>query len=265
MPEETSLAVMFDGKDIRAIEREGDVWIPIMDIASAWGIDRSTPDNIIKRNAEVFDGLSTSVFDVTSNTTIKCLNERGLYLMMGKVTAGRAKNKDAQTTIIRFQKWFPELIQQYRRKELALIASPANLAADLKEAKDLAIICERPPSAFQEIVFRKHNMPEYADALKIPAETPAIVSHSETGWMNPSDIGFSCGGLKAQDINQYLYNKGYQIKDSTDPRIWRLTPQGEEFGEEYLFQLTNKHSEIRIRWRKEIILASGLKREESSL
>lgn len=253
---------MFDGKDIRAIERGDEVWIPVMDIASAWGIDRSTPDNIIKRNKEVFDGLSTSVFDVTSNTTIKCLNERGLYLMMGKVTAGRAKNKEAQTTIIRFQKWFPELIQQYRRKELALVASPANLAADLTKAKDLALICERPPSAFQEIVFRKHNMPEYADVLRATNDYPAILSRSEDGWMNPTDIGFSCGGLKAQDINQYLYNKGYQVKDSTDPRIWRLTSLGEQYGEEFPFQLTNKHSEIRIRWRKEIIVASGLKRQE---
>ena len=30
----------FEGKEIRTLERDGDIWFPFMDIANAWGIDR---------------------------------------------------------------------------------------------------------------------------------------------------------------------------------------------------------------------------------
>lgn len=46
MTPQTHLALteMFDGKEIRIIEDKSEVWIPIADLAAAWGIDRSTPD-----------------------------------------------------------------------------------------------------------------------------------------------------------------------------------------------------------------------------
>jgi len=120
MTPQTHLALteLFEDKEIRILEHEHDIWIPIADLAAAWGIDRSTPDKIIDRNEEVFFGLSNTVLDVTSNTTTRCLNERGLYLMMGKVSPSRLKKPEAKKTIIRFQRWFPELIQKYRRKEM---------------------------------------------------------------------------------------------------------------------------------------------------
>ena len=120
MTPQTHLALteLFEDKEIRILEHEHDIWIPIADLAAAWGIDRSTPDKIIDRNEEVFFGLSNTVLDVTSNTTVRCLNERGLYLMMGKVSPSRLKKPEAKKTIIRFQRWFPELIQKYRRKEI---------------------------------------------------------------------------------------------------------------------------------------------------
>lgn len=120
MTPQTHLALteMFDGKEIRIIEDKSEVWIPIADLAAAWGIDRSTPDKIIDRNEEVFYGLSNTVLDVTSNTTARCLNERGLYLMMGKVSPSRLKKPEAKQSIIKFQRWFPELIQKVRRKEV---------------------------------------------------------------------------------------------------------------------------------------------------
>ena len=46
------------------------------------------------------------------------LNERGLYLMMGKVSPSRLKKPEAKKALIKFQRWFPELIQKYRKKEL---------------------------------------------------------------------------------------------------------------------------------------------------
>lgn len=135
---EKMLTQLFEGKTIRVIDQGQETWIPLADLATAWGIDRSTPDKIIERNGKAFYGLSATVLDTTS-TPMKCLNERGLYLMMGRIEARRLKNKDAQDTIIRFQQWFPELIQKFRKKELVQTTLVTQSALDiLNEQLDIA-------------------------------------------------------------------------------------------------------------------------------
>lgn len=256
-----ALIPVFEGKELRTLEHDGEIWIPLTDITNAWGIDRSTPDNIINRNKEVFDGLSRSVFDVTSNSSLKCLNERGLYLMMGKVVAGRAKNPEAKSTIIRFQKWYPELIQKYRKGTIqAQLPAPDPIADSLiRNAK------------YREILIKNYEFtPEQATMITLQhveketgytVERPGIVRQSEEGWLNPTQIGQECGGLTAREVNMRLYNLKFQYPQGPqDSRIWRLTEIGERYGEEYQYELTNKHTEIRIRWHRDVLVAAGFKR-----
>ena len=42
MNEQNALATLFEGKEIRAIEQEGDIWFPVIDLANAWGTHRNT-------------------------------------------------------------------------------------------------------------------------------------------------------------------------------------------------------------------------------
>lgn len=107
----------FEGKEIRAIEHKQELWVPVADISKAWGMDRTTPSKIILRNQEVFKDLvmSHNGGDVMSHDEEMFLNERGLYLLMGKISVGRLKNPQAKEAIIRFQRWFPQLLQQFRK------------------------------------------------------------------------------------------------------------------------------------------------------
>ncbi|MGA9622055.1 hypothetical protein [Methanoregula sp.] len=142
MTGELILSQLFENKEIRVIENNGDVWIPISDLANAWGIDRSTPDKMVARNPQVFDGVSATVLDKAS-TPMSCVNERGLYLLMGKISTGRLKDKEARAAVTRFQRWFPELIQRYRKREIGEVAShPASdlLIASLHRNADIAEI-----------------------------------------------------------------------------------------------------------------------------
>ena len=107
----------FEGKQIRTIEHNGESWIPINDLSAAWGTDRTTPYNIVVRNRNAFEGLFLDG-DVVSQGIGLCLNERGLYMLMGRISTARLKNKSARETVLRFQKWVPQLIQQYRKGEL---------------------------------------------------------------------------------------------------------------------------------------------------
>ncbi len=250
-----ALATLFEGREIRVIEFEHDVWIPIADIANAWGIDRSTPDNMINRNMEVFGDFTRTVLDAAS-TPMAALNERGLYLMMGKITTARLKNKSARDTIIRFQRWFPELIQRYRKKEIMHVppSSEPALETELTNAKRIAELTGTDLRAMQAAALRKCGLKEYADAL-VPALT-----HGEAGsWLNPTQIGNRCGH-SAREVNNFLEWHRFQYRGPDG--LWRLTDKGDAHGEEYDYPTVNKHIEKRIRWRESILTASGLIREQ---
>jgi len=250
-----ALATLFEGREIRVIEFEHDVWIPIADIANAWGIDRSTPDNMINRNMEVFGDFTRTVLDAAS-TPMAALNERGLYLMMGKITTARLKNKSARDTIIRFQRWFPELIQRYRKKEIMHVppSSEPALETELTNAKRIAELTGTDLRAMQAAALRKCGLKEYADVL-----TPSL-THGEAGsWLNPTQIGNRCGH-SAREVNNFLEWHRFQYRGPDG--LWRLTDKGDAHGEEYDYPTVNKHIEKRIRWRESILTASGLIREQ---
>ena len=146
-----TLSKVFENKEIRAIEYKGEVWIPIVDIAEAWGLDRSNVTKIINRNPEVFAGLST-VVDITSpnqnlpntellNNSLRLVNEQGVYVLALKVSAGRIKNKEVKATIIRFQRWVPELIQQFHKGELVSHsqANPLDITNHYLDLADIAV------------------------------------------------------------------------------------------------------------------------------
>jgi len=249
------LTTLFEGREVRVIERDGEPWFPLFDLAAAWGVDRKTPGNLVDRNKELFAGMFHSDGDVTYHD----VNERGLYVLMGKISADRLKNPEAKAAMIRFQRWVPELIQKYRKKEIVQqpINQDAALKASLSTARMLATETGGDLAAFQRIALEKCGLGDWAPALS------TVPKHGEPGWYNPTQLGEMCG-LTAEQVNAYLYNKAFQYREG---KIWRLNPSGEMHGKEYVYEATSGHREIRIRWRESILYASGLKRplDESQL
>ena len=247
-----ALSTLFEGHEIRVLEQDNDLWFPLTDIAKAWGIDRKTPANLIDRNKELFRGMFRSDGDVTYHD----VNERGLYLLMGKISADRLKNPDAKTAMIRFQRWVPELIQQYRKKAIVQIQEPS-INRELLQASEYAEACNQDPAAFQAAVFRKHNLKEFADIVQ-----PALVHGEVARWYNVTQLCEMCHDEALaghpERLNAYLKNHGYQYRERG---LWRLQPSGESHGKEYWYEAPSGHREIRIRWRVSILYASGLLHE----
>lgn len=247
----TDNLALFEDHIVRAIEHEGELWFPLEDLAAAWGIDRKTPGNLIGRNQDLFAGMFRSDGDVTYHD----VNERGLYVLMGKISADRLKNPEAKAAMIRFQRWVPELIQRYRKKEIVQVTPPQPLIQEeIDRAKLLAQVTGGDLREFQKIALKKCGYGDYAPAL----DSPSIV-HGETGWYNPTRLIALCNDpdLTPERLNWYLHNKGYQVREGF---IWRLTPAGKEHGMEYPYEAPSGHREIRIRWRESILYASGLKK-----
>lgn len=253
MVQNITTANLFEGKEVLTFERNGEIWFTLADLAAAWGVDRKTPGNLLGRNHDLFEGMYLSDGDVTYHD----VNERGLYLLMGKISADRLKNPAAKDAIIRFQRWVPELIQQYRKREIVQVQQQPNIKAELIQAREEADVCQCDPRLLFAAVYRKHGEVEKAEALQVPV--PMLV-HGETGWYNPTRLIGLCNDpdLTPERLNWYLSNKGFQVKENG---IWRLTPAGLIHGKEYPFNAPSGHSEPRIAWRESILYASGLKRD----
>ncbi|MGA9622048.1 hypothetical protein, partial [Methanoregula sp.] len=265
MAGELILSQLFENKEIRIIETKGDVWIPICDLANAWGIDRSTPDKIIDRNKEVFEDLFSTVLDVTS-TPMSCLNERGLYLLMGKISTSRLKNNASRAAIIRFQKWFPELIQLYRKKEIVQIASnpEPNLLRDaLNRNADIAdIMTSRygyDPKVARSIAMANvvNEIGDEALPWKGPAalEPPVPVEECSPDEDPDFERFFSmqkvceiCRSTRDEVIN--ILEKERILAYSNG--IWHLTGLGQQFGKTFktfpLYPYRKKFFKMNIRY-----------------
>lgn len=258
-----ALAPLFEGKPIAVVEDAGELWFPVTDLAAAWGIDKNTLPHQIDRNTELFLGMHADKYVTypTGQIQATCVNERGLYLLIGRINADRLKNPQAKEAILRFQRWVPELIQRYRKKEIVQVPATPEILPELRQAKEEAAICGCEPTILLAAVYRKHGEVEKANAL-VPA-----ITRGEPGWYNPSGLVELCNdpNLTPERLNQYLANyrengewRPFQYREG---KIWRLTKRGMDHGREYPFNLGNGHSEPRIAWRESILYASGLKHD----
>lgn len=248
-----SLTPLFEGKEIRVTGPVDDPWFPVYDLAMAWGIDRNTPRNLIDRNKEIFDGMTCYVTYPSENEDDEkalCVNERGLYLMLGRINADRLKNPAARAAIIRFQRWVPELIQNWRKQEIVEVRQPEPpsrlLSDDVREALKVArIISEETGVSLpiaQSFALEKVGAGDWQKLL------PAASIPS--GYLTPTDIGIRIGKT-ARQVNLWLYNNKLQVQDGISGD-WRLTDAGRMHAEEFPFT-RNNHSGYQIKWRDSIL------------
>jgi prophage antirepressor-like protein len=255
MTTDLSLSNLFEGKEVHIIEYKNDVWIPLNDLATAWGIDRTTPFKIVARNMEAFkDMISMIDGDIMSQSAGMHVNERGLYLLMGKISASRLKNKEASLAIIRFQRWVPELIQKYRKREIVQVTDHAKVLNDIRFVKELAGLVGAEPLPLYCQILEKYNLGYLGGLLVVQKDKQLKLPEPQKvkDWMTPTEIG-KVIGKTAKEVNQWLWNNDYQRKDEQTDE-WRLTQKGRACrGEERVEEYETGHYGIRIHWNKEIL------------
>jgi prophage antirepressor-like protein len=247
-----SIIPLFEGHDIRVLEQNGELLFPLEDLASAWGVDRKTPANLIGRNKDLFEGMFRSDGDVTYHD----VNEKGLYLLMGKISADRLKNPKARDAMIRFQRWVPELIQKYRKHDII----PA-------EQKDIDTLVQQHlhiADAMAQFAHVDRGIAVSVALARVEYDTGADLTcyknlirkdrQQAPGYLTPTQIGQELGGLSARTINQMLQQLGYQ--DYLGDR-WQPTKIGENYGENMPFAVSLKnggvHSDYQLKWSPEMV------------
>lgn len=256
MTTELTIQNLFEGKEIRTVEATGEPWLCLADLAVAWGIDRTTPLNIIRRNEDIFQGVLLAG-DVTSQTGL-CVNERGLYLLMGKITASRLKNPASKEVIIRFQRWVPELIQKYRKKEIVQASKGPDYAEILdaiKFVKEMAGIVGTEPLPLYCQILDKHDL-GYLGGLLVVQKEPIvkpIALPKPKDYLTATDIG-ERAGKTAYEVHMFMYqHKPPLLIKESHTGEWRLTPFGKEFGEERSFDATKGNIKWWIAWKKDVL------------
>lgn len=244
---------IFEGKQIHPIEQNGEVWIPLIDLAEAWGTDRTTPLNNVKRNPDVYYDMILGG-DVTSPTHI---NERGLYVLMGRISAGRLKNPEARKAIIRFQRWVPELIQKVRQGKVVTTTPKIQDRSASQVAYEASRFSKMTGSNQRQVTARMLANAGYEyliDLLPPDSQMPQLPAPSPkpSGWLNATDIGRIIGKTPEQ-VNQFLYFHNLIIKDGERPGEWRITDSGKQYGEERFYEPVPDHPVFRVFWQRKIL------------
>ena len=187
--------------------------------------------------------------DVTSPTG-DCVNERGLYLLMGKISASRLKNPASKEVIIRFQRWVPELIQQYRKKEIVQVPKGPDYPGIIERLKFIRSLHEETGWNLLELqkeVLREAGM--ISLTYHIEPEKPVALPKPKD-YLTAKDIGERIG-KSAHEVYMFLYNNHLLIM--SPPGGWRLTEAGKAYGSEYAVEVGQGAIVWRIRWKKDVL------------
>jgi prophage antirepressor-like protein len=266
MTEALSLMETFEGKEIRAIEQDHQPWVPLVDLAAAWGVKANTLYQSIDRNEKKFKGFVSDVH-VTPMESHKAVNEQGLYLLVGSLNTDRLKNKKAAEKILKFQRWVPELIKKYRENEMQIQSKIikdrgegwSTIAAD--NLKFASALMEHNPNLDQgmcmAIAIRQTEKETGMDLTPWKKLIPPVANGPSEEYMTATAIARNIGnGRTAAEVNRYLYETGFLWKDETG---YHLTDAGILHGRVFPGSFSSGHNGYFIMWKRSIISASRMR------
>ena len=253
-----ALATLFEGTPIQVVNESGEFWFPLPDLTGAWGVSKDTLSHQIERNKDLFAGMSGEKYVTypTGGVQETCVNERGLYTLIGRLNTDRLKNPHAKEAILRFQRWVPELIQNYRKHEIVSV-----------EQKDIDTLVQQHlhiADAMAQFAHVDRGIAVSVALARVEYDTGADLTcyknlirkdrQQAPGYLTPTQIGQELGGLSARTINQMLQQLGYQnyLGDR-----WQPTKVGENYGENMPFAVSLKnggvHSDYQLKWSRNIV------------
>lgn len=247
-----TLSSIFDGKKIRATEINGEIWIPVVDLADAWEVDRTTLTKIINRNPEIFKTLSTvielpSSKEISSvsqsvNNSLRLVNERGSVILALKVSAKDLKNPIAKEKVIEFQLWVPQLMQDLRKGVL-------QLAAPLQQSVQQQLLPVQSPV---EILKEQFEMAKViVDKTGMPKDTADIYAVTLAGELSGIDLHCYASAIRAKAAPQPLQITEGIPNDKADyERHFSLRKVAEDFVHKPENEVRMKLEDLRIIYRE---------------
>ena len=254
---------------VRVVDEYDDRWMPVADIATAIGYDRSGLKHLLKRNKELFAGLKGYAVISSPGGEQKnlCLNRDGVVGLLMKLDFLRIKDAGKREKVIAFQKWAVTVLSEKLAGKAVVPASAKAPAVPADEKKLTSIPWEaskfsRATGADPKTVLTKmldrHGYGYLVDTLPDALPSLAPASPKPAGWLNASEIAEIVGDMKASEVNWFLYNKQLIIKDGENPGEWRITWRGKAYGDEFPYSPHPDHNVYRVFWRRDVLRLFGV-------
>lgn len=220
----------FSDKDIRIIDVDNDLLLPVIDIAEAIGYDNDSMTRVIRRNAEVFEGFTRTV-EMTVNGklfTTRCVNESGLYLLFGKIDISRIKSEDAKDAIISFQRWIATTLKELRESRTVKITPMQTPGEVLKDEMSIAMMIQEylglDKTLFMVTAITRTEKQTGTSLVEYKNLLPPVVG--PVAILTATEIGKQVD-MQASKVNLKLAELGLHEKKGG---IWTLTEAGKEYG-----------------------------------
>jgi len=244
---------------LRLIQLDGEQYIPVGDIAKVTGVRKRAYLSIMDKTPDEFSPFERGAQLSTPGGSQKtrCINLTGAYTLLKRISANHIKNEDTRKKLIEFKEWM-----QLRAGGISISPTSTTepdygaILNKIKFVKELSGLTGWNLLELQKEVLREaglqsltwHIEPaqkEEVKALPAPAPKPKVKE-----YMTATDIGELCG-MSAQQINKFLYNNQYIIKD--DAYDWRMTELGREYGEERVLEPSTGILVITCYWKPSIL------------
>ena len=272
-----SFEKLWEDHPVRFQKEPDGVFVPIVDLAAATGLQKKSFFQTLDRNTDVFSPHERGVHLNTpgGRQYTRCIDRDGCLMLLTKISTNSIKNKDTRTKLIEFQSWMGKLMGEgVDRKGDKINLSPPSPPIKrapttiAREAIKLAKLLSVKQRDVISLMF-EHEGYGYLNAI-VPATIQEqskllLPAPSEPfkvkPYMTPTEIGLLNGSTPRQ-INQWLYNNAYQIKDSITDE-WRLTPLGFKFAKEQVVKFDTGHEGVVIWWTPKILEKMNINVKES--
>jgi prophage antirepressor-like protein len=222
----------FSGKDIRVIECDSELWMPIVDIAGAIGYGNDQLTRLVRNNSELFEGFNRTTSTVARQdkppVTLSCVNEQGLYMLLSKISLNQVQDPAVRQNIITFNRWMVSEIKRIREERSVKLTPMQTPGEVLKDEMSIAMMIQEYLGLDKTLLMvtaitrtekqTGTSLVEYKNLLPPVVGPVAILTATEVGKQVD---------MQASKVNLKLAELGLHEKKGG---IWTLTEAGKEYG-----------------------------------
>ena len=169
----------------------------------------------------------------------------------------------AKEAIKKFRKEVPNLVQKYRKKEIAQVPAGPDYPGIIQKLKFIRSVHEETGWNLLELqkeVMREAGMISltYHIEPEKPVALPAPPKPKD--YLTATDIGERIG-KSAEEVHIWMSNRKPPLIIRDDVSGWRLTTWGKDFAEERAVELIGGMVVWRIKWRKAVLRLFNIRDE----
>ena len=276
----------FQGIPVRIVSVNGIQMMPVVDIARALKINRGSLTRSLKD--KLFDGktMACKVATPKGAQGMVCITSLGAVGLLYKINAEDVEDKTLGKRVSEFQDFATKLVQKEMQVQAKLPVQEAPrlsgaVTDTMHQYMDAARAAHREMGVPLDLAMSKAlvlaGRDLHMDLTGFSRLLPAAKDDSypqvrigaapvdTQGYLSASEIAQylnrrNGGNLRGKHINTYLKQYGFIYLRDGDGR-YCMTDKGSQYGKVFPFAARSGHVDYFLRWKPEVMQASGLIRE----